>query len=386
MALDIRTLFVVLTVMMMVSALALWFTWWLNRTVNGVLFLAYGQSILSIGIMLIMLRQKIDPILSIAIADGLLALGYMLLYKGAREFQLRSSVPKIVIGGITIFALLFCIYFQFIMESNSARMIFMFSLLTILSIAIAKEYLQSDTSRTPATIVVGLLWLFHSLVNFTQVLGLIWSPINVLMDPANYTEIMMIESIVLSVSFALGVTIMTTNRLQEELRYKAMIDPLTEIFNRRAFFSAAEPAVSRAERFGTPISVLVMDLDNFKNVNDTFGHATGDKVLCHFVDLAQASLRGADILGRFGGEEFIALLPDTDAEQAVQIADRLRKSMSKSVVKHNDESIHTTVSIGVTVCVKHPTSLEDMVKSADEALYEAKNLGRNRVAFIEIAR
>lgn len=379
MALDIRTLFAVLGVMLVLSSSALLFTWWLNRTISGVRMLAFGQLILSLGIILIMLRGIIAPEVSVSVGNGGLILGYMMLYGGIRCFLMRRPIPTPLIVGVALAATVLSVYFHFVMDSPLARMVFMFGLIIVLCLAIAREYMRADALRTPATVLVGGLWLVHALVNLFQVVGLLWAPVAGVMESAGYTQIMMMESIVLTVAFALGVIIMTTDRLQADLAHQAAMDPLTEVFNRRAFFSSAESALLRAERAGAPVSVLVMDLDHFKNVNDTFGHAAGDKVLCHFAAMAQASLRGGDILGRFGGEEFIALLPDADADQATRVAERLREGVSRSSIDCDGVAVRITVSIGVAMCSDRSASLEKMVKCADEALYEAKEKGRNRV-------
>lgn len=163
------------------------------------------------------------------------------------------------------------------------------------------------------------------------------------------------------------------DRLQEELNHHATHDPLTGAINRRAFALLAEKQVAQAARTGRPLAVLMMDLDHFKRINDTLGHSGGDATLCRFVAVAGDVLRAEDVLCRFGGEEFVALLPHAEAAQAVAAAERLRLAFSAT---------GATVSIGVA-SLRPGEDLEDLLRRADAALYDAKRAGRDRTHLSE---
>lgn len=163
------------------------------------------------------------------------------------------------------------------------------------------------------------------------------------------------------------------DRLQEELNHHAMHDPLTGALNRRAFALLAEKQVAQAARTGRPLAVLMMDLDHFKRINDTLGHSGGDATLCRFVAVAGDVLRAEDVLCRFGGEEFVALLPHAEAAQAVAAAERLRLAFTAT---------GATVSIGVA-SLRPGEDLEDLLRRADAALYDAKRAGRDRTHLSE---
>lgn len=167
--------------------------------------------------------------------------------------------------------------------------------------------------------------------------------------------------------------------LEEELRELATADSLTGTNNRRRFFELSDIAFHRIRRHHHPLSVLMMDLDSFKTVNDTHGHATGDEMLRKFVDVCSGLLRQEDIMGRLGGEEFAVTLPDEGAETARITAERLRKSFEHLSIPTNGNDIRTTVSIGVAELSAADNNFEDCLFRADAALYEAKNGGRNRV-------
>lgn len=166
------------------------------------------------------------------------------------------------------------------------------------------------------------------------------------------------------------------DRLQEELNHHATHDPLTGALNRRAFALLAEKQVAQAARTGRPLAVLMMDLDHFKRINDTLGHSGGDATLCRFVAVAGDVLRAEDVLCRFGGEEFVALLPHAEAAQAVAAAERLRLAFAAT------GATGATVSIGVA-SLRPGEDLEDLLRRADAALYDAKRAGRDRTHLSE---
>lgn len=169
-------------------------------------------------------------------------------------------------------------------------------------------------------------------------------------------------------------------RLFEEVQSLAFTDPLTGLQNRRSLFELGKIEFSRATRLKRPFSCMMLDLDHFKRVNDQYGHQTGDHVLQDFASRCKRSIRDIDLVGRYGGEELIVLLPETNRELAVQVAERLRASIAKSPVRVGDAEIHLTVSIGVATKDENTTDLEALIARADQAMYIAKHKGRDQVA------
>ncbi len=167
---------------------------------------------------------------------------------------------------------------------------------------------------------------------------------------------------------------------EDELIRLASTDPLTGAFNRREFTALAEREALRSRRYNRPLSVLMLDLDHFKDLNDTYGHAAGDKALQRFTTICCNALRNVDIFGRWGGEEFVGLLPETDAESAGIIGERLRKIVSETEMDFNGETIRFTVSIGVAQFRDGEYMLEGPLSRADAAVYDAKKAGRNNIA------
>lgn len=184
-----------------------------------------------------------------------------------------------------------------------------------------------------------------------------------------------------SVSFLL----MQTERAEHAANQLASTDPLTGAYNRRTFHDLFGKALSRARRLEKPVSVIMLDLDHFKSVNDTYGHLVGDRVLRRFADVVRSQLRQEDVLVRYGGEEFCVLLPDIDGPGAVTLAGRIRDAVEREPFVVDGQSIRVTTSAGVAARIDEgPEQMDDLVDRADEALYIAKRRGRNRVAAIAL--
>lgn len=177
---------------------------------------------------------------------------------------------------------------------------------------------------------------------------------------------------------AMGVLLMVSDRLLEENRELATRDSLTHIFNRRTFDDLARRELARAERYDHETSLLMLDIDHFKLVNDTYRHPIGDEALIHLVQILKKSVRMQDLYGRYGGEEFTILLAETPSSEALEIAERLREKIETCSLHIQNHFIRITVSIGIaTASGKDKPTLENLISSADAAMYAAKKAGRN---------
>ncbi|MCX8018626.1 MAG: GGDEF domain-containing protein, partial [Rhodocyclaceae bacterium] len=180
-------------------------------------------------------------------------------------------------------------------------------------------------------------------------------------------------------ALSIGFILLANERLRVELEFMATRDPLTGVLNRRAFFARAGIEWARATRARRPLAVIVSDIDFFKKVNDTHGHHIGDQVIKDFARRAQSLLRMPDILARFGGEEFVILLPDTDLAHACQVAERIRRELE---IPRDPTLPRYTASLGVAATqwqAGDAADIEALIAAADAALYRAKQGGRNRV-------
>lgn len=165
----------------------------------------------------------------------------------------------------------------------------------------------------------------------------------------------------------------------KKLEMVSRIDGLTQLFNRSHWQSRLSEEFSRAARYQTPLSLIMFDLDHFKKVNDTYGHLGGDAVLCAVSRVVKSSLRENDIAGRYGGEEFGIILPNTPEAGAMVVAERIRAAIEASPIPFEDREIKATSSLGVTEYRQGVVDCEELIAQADAALYKAKESGRNRV-------
>ncbi len=168
-------------------------------------------------------------------------------------------------------------------------------------------------------------------------------------------------------------------KLEVRLRELATIDELTGLLNRRAGYAVFEQQLQLAIRQRTVLTIALLDLDTFKNINDQFGHQVGDRALRLASDTFRSRLRASDTLMRWGGEEFLLLMPDTSLAAGLSVCEELRQQLENASLKASGRRIPLTVSAGLAACPEHGKSIKNLVQSADKALYRAKSLGRNRI-------
>ncbi len=208
-----------------------------------------------------------------------------------------------------------------------------------------------------------LLWFFPGFIRFHDIIILVVTP-----------------SIVLPCVFhGFMILLQRLDRMEENMRNLAARDPLTGVYNRRQFMHLAQIEWQRSNRYGRALSVLMLDIDFFKCINDSHGHPAGDRVIQLVADICSETLRQQDWIGRYGGEEFCILLPETSSDQAAMVAERMRQKIESTRIMLGPESSSVTVSIGSAERSAVTNQVEDLIGRADSALYEAKRKGRNLV-------
>lgn len=170
------------------------------------------------------------------------------------------------------------------------------------------------------------------------------------------------------------------NNLAKRLRDLAATDPLTGLYNRRHVFEVLRQELKRYERYSVPFAVVLIDADHFKQINDKHGHAVGDATLCWIASTCLNSVRETDVVGRFGGEEFLILMPHTTSDEAAIVAERIRLAMHNKDARDRGEAAEVTLSFGVAEAGVNSETFNDILKAADQALYAAKGAGRDRIA------
>jgi diguanylate cyclase (GGDEF)-like protein len=315
------------------------------------------------------------------------ATGFIAAWNGFRRFLGRQPLSPRALAGLGMVILLPLALIQ-IEGSLPFRTAVGSFLIVGISVAIARELLRDATTATNVVRSTGWLYVanaavfalrFYAAVQQIDGFGRFAS--------IQYGPFALLWWLCMTMGSTLCMVLMTGERLQADLNQQATRDPLTGALNRRAFTSLAEKEIARTRRNGGALSVLMMDLDHFKMTNDHLGHAGGDTMLCLFVDLAGRALRGEDALCRFGGEEFVAILPGSSAEQALAVAARLCASYAEGAEvatsrRHSPLPVALTVSIGVAE-LQPGEGLESIIGRADAALYRAKAGGRNRSELAE---
>jgi diguanylate cyclase (GGDEF)-like protein len=238
-------------------------------------------------------------------------------------------------------------------------------------------------SRWPA---IFMLFAHGALYLLRTPLGamLPWSPTNNQMFASVWLTVLSFEGLLFTIAIAFILLAMAKERTEHRHKTAALVDPLTGVANRRAFLQDGEVHLKRQAADPRPTAVMLLDLDNFKSINDRFGHALGDRVLEIFADVASASMRHVDLFGRLGGEEFAALLRDTTRERAQAVAEQIRADFAAATKEVQGQPVVATVSIGIVISHDAVLDLSALLAQADHALYRAKDSGRNRVEIASI--
>jgi diguanylate cyclase (GGDEF)-like protein len=241
-----------------------------------------------------------------------------------------------------------------------------------------KPCLIPDTRVDPRwRAIPGMGWIRSFISAPVEIHGNIAGLINIISAEPGFLTPLHAERLI---AFASQAAIAIENaRLFEQMRQLSITDSLTELYNRRHFFEIAILEFERTRRYNRTLSVMMIDIDHFKNINDTHGHAVGDLALCEIVTRIKSSVRTVDIVARYGGEEFVVLMPETGVEEARQVAERIRQIVANRPIEHKDAIILATLSLGVAEMDKNTKDLDELIKYADRALYKAKARGRNCV-------
>jgi len=307
------------------------------------------------------------------LANALLFLACGMVWSGARLFQGREVLPGALFAGAATWLL--AMQLAVFAESASARVVVASLVIAVYAFLTAFELRRERRRELRARWLSIAIPLLHSAVFLAPVALILFVPAKATVD--GLFALFAFETVIYVVGTAFIVVVMAKERVVLVHKTAAMTDPLTGLFNRRAFLEAAERLIARRAREAQPVSVLLFDLDHFKSINDRFGHAVGDDAIKLFALTASANTRASDVIGRLGGEEFAAILP-SGATDAAHVAERLRTAFEHAGVEISGQRIGATVSIGIATAVS-PVAIDPLLARADNALYRAKANGRNRV-------
>jgi diguanylate cyclase (GGDEF)-like protein len=381
MTLDVHTLFMVTIYVEGILGLLLLFVWAQNMALRAVCWWGFAHVTRLASIALFGLYGSSPDLITIDLANALLFTAFAMTWTGARVFDGRPVEPVYLVTGAVLW-LLVC-RLPLVMDSNNVRSLIISGIITAYVWLTAYEFWcgrsEALISRWPAIV----MFFAHG------ALFLLRTPMIALLPPASvgsggvygsvWMTVLSFEVLLLTISSAFLLLAMAKERTELRHRKAAMVDPLTGIANRRSVLHDASMLAKLHIANPRPTAFLVIDLDHFKSINDRFGHAVGDRVLEIFTEAARKSMRGSDLVGRLGGEEFAAVLADTSREKAVAVAERIRDTFAQMAQEVDGHPVCGTVSIGLVHCLERTLDVTELLAQADHALYYAKERGRNRV-------
>jgi diguanylate cyclase (GGDEF)-like protein len=334
----------------------------------------------------LLLRDRMPEVVSVVLAQGALCTSAYLCWQAGRTYAGRTLLPTRYAVMAIAAVLAVAVFFTSVRPNPNARYMVLCIFVGACFLLTAITMLRGATRYLPARCLFAAMVGFHGL--FVLLRPLFFGLVDPAIDKLRYnallsmlSQVVALEAGIAVVMIAFGTLILTNEFITTELRHQAEVDPLTDVSNRRAFLVQLDKAIAHAKQQRKPLPVIVIDLDHFKSINDTWGHHSGDEVLRHFAALAGRCLREGDVFGRLGGEEFAIFLPNSQADGAALVAERLRALVQATPLQIDGRSIALTASIGVSLS-DSSDSAETVLQRADEAMYQAKQRGRNRVEFI----
>ncbi len=327
------------------------------------------------------MRDQAPDWLSIVVANTLLIVSFVHLVLALQIYNRKPTRLPMMIAFIAATAIGETLL-TYVWPSLHGRISLMSLIIALIcGLGISAIYRKGEATTRPEhmvaiMLVVGILIMLARVLGFPDV-GMLSLTASTPMQGIVFTYASLMPVIATS-----GFLLMCGERLNEDLTRLATIDPLTGVFNRRTMTELANKAIAASKRHGRALSLLNIDIDHFKRINDQFGHEVGDLALCRFVELVSEVKRESDTLARIGGEEFVVLLPDTNASDAFAMAERIRQRLDESDFPVSGWPVSLRASIGVGTLGPQINHLESLLRATDHAMYDAKRSGRNRVVAV----
>ena len=379
MSFDVPTLIAVTVFISTMAGVLLLFSWLQNRNVDALLCWGCAYLTGAVATALLGARGNIPDFWSIVVATALLQAAGGLTYSGLRIFEGRSVTPWHAVAGSLVW-LIACSFGEFY-HSLLARMVLGSSLLALYSALCVRELWVSRADGLISRWPTMGLFAFHGAMFLARIpmTAMETLPPGAGLFQMKWMAFGILEALFYAFGTAFLLLTMAKEKVESRHRRAAFIDPLTEVPNRRGFVAHAEEVLAHCRVNRDPVTLLMFDLDHFKEINDTFGHQVGDDILIGFCRAAPVHLGPIDLFARIGGEEFAALLPGVTPRDAMAIAERIRSDFDGADWAFRDGHVHATVSIGMASSVETGHDFKALMAAADKALYRAKAKGRNRV-------
>ena len=383
MTLDPFTLLVALTVTHVLATTILVFAWYFNKSIPGVSFWTLGRVCVTFALVAFSLRNAIPLTVSVLLGNCLLILGMHFIWQGNLAFMKRKPVQPVVylaLYGVLISAM---VYLTVVEPSFLARIVLSCFFIGVFDLLFVRALWPREGDEVYFSVkVMALVFVWSAFAQAARAtVALSGGSGETLLEPSLATIMGLLNGLAVSMVSAMVYMAIIMEFLKKDLVRQAERDPLTGAFNRRAFHAIAEHIIARARRERSAVSLVILDLDHFKTVNDTYGHMAGDAVLKRVVDLVHEVLRAQDVLVRLGGEEFAMLLPATAEDKAHHVAERIRLAVEDELFDIGATAVRITTSLGVTSisAMNGVVEIDNLIERADVALYQAKDAGRNQV-------
>jgi diguanylate cyclase (GGDEF)-like protein len=376
MQLDVLTLVAMGSFVAASAGAALFVAWWQNPKIRALGIWGFADLITALGILGLMLGSGLRQPVWAMLGSILLALAAGLMWMAARTFDGKPAPLALAAAGAA------CVAFGDSIEAlRTTAGLLSLVIAAIYLLAAAMSFWLARRERLAARWPIIILTTVHGLILFIGAYTTFSGAAVRGQLPAVMSLFGLIhfESIIFTLGTAVFMLALVKERNEAASQRAARVDSLTGIPNRTAFMENAERVIEACRREGAPVSVIMFDLDWFKAINDTHGHAIGDTVLCKFCEMTAASVRASDVFGRIGGEEFAVVLPRSSIEAAWVRAERIRVAFAESCHLLGDRRVEATVSCGVAARANAELTLSDLLEASDAALYRAKAEGRNRV-------
>ena len=372
----------ILLVTILADAMAMAVLWSLRRAaIPGVGCWIAANAVAVVGLLGAALQGHASPWLTLVVANVLFAVALLLLLEGCLRFLGRSARPWFAYAGLA-FVLAGLIYWSFIAPNFNARVALVSayhaSLYGVLGLLMLNGRPAARPSYSYYFLATAALLLCLGHASRGVMYGFHVFEQSSLMQVSVPNIVFLALGILAPPFLSIGVVMLAHDRLAERLERLANVDDLTGALSRRAFLEIGGALLNASLRTGSTVAIAIVDIDSFKAVNDTHGHAAGDQVLAHFAAFVAREVRIGDVFGRLGGEEFGVLCPATTAAEAVVLLERLRARLAASAPGDLPRGLRYTFSVGVDQR-RRGESLAQMMARADRALYAAKAAGRDRV-------
>ncbi len=387
---DMRTILLSHSISDTVITLVLYFVWKQNRgRFEGISDWVMCFALQSVGITMILMRNLIPDFLSIVVANVLLIAGSVKFYFGTALFIDRKINKNFYFGLLGIFTLIY-LYFGLIEPKLTVRAVVFSLFVAFINIDAARILYKSDDKKMANNyrftwallLLISLLYLLMAGYYIIGATGVKFLKVGFVIS------LMTIISQMLLICITFSILVMINSRLVlgleeesqkrdkilEDYKYLATVDGLTKLWNRKTIEGRLREEFDRSQRYRCKMSVILLDVDHFKKVNDNFGHPTGDLVLEKISEILKNTLRKTDFIGRWGGEEFIVVCIETEQRAVWKVAEKLRRE-----IEHYNFGLESQVTISLgTATLDRGESVEDILKRADDNMYRAKKAGRNK--------